>query len=338
MAEGASLFRLTLAECPLAKHTKSALHERKKNGVSFWQMGRVVQRFGGQHTELKLRVLSDYLTAYLLVMQKQDYFRLSYIDALAGTGWSRAGYREDERQTEWLSAAPPTKGSALRVFDIKNSGRQFDRYVFNDRRRSALRQLQIEILSLFPTVDTGPQIIFSSDYADALIARECDRLKSHDRVVMFLDPFGMQVSWKSIERIAETNQIDLWYLAPIGGAYGRLMELNDRTSALRRRLLDEALGGSGWHEAIYKTSPPDMLGHSLSVRVSGWEAIATYFMNKRRSLFGPGALEATLPLGHPGRLPFMLCFACANRNPAAYQPALKIAGHLIEEARSGRLL
>ena len=302
-------------------------------------MTRAVQRFGGQHTELKLRVVTDYLNAYLRVMQKQDYFRLSYIDALAGTGWSRAGVQADERQAQMLGAPEATKGSALRVFDVANSGRRFDRYVFNDRRKSAMSQLKVEVAKLFPDAATRPDIHFSTDSADDVILRECSRLRGVDRAVMFLDPFGMQVSWKSIERIAHSHQIDLWYLAPVGGAYGRLMQVNGHIPEARRKLLDQALGGSGWYDALYRAVPSDMLGHAPpAVRDRGWEAIAGYFMSRWRAVFGPGALAATLPLGHPGRLPFLLCFACSNRNPRAYNAALNIAGHLIEEARSGRLI
>jgi three-Cys-motif partner protein len=164
-------------------------------------------------------------------------------------------------------------------------------------------------------------------------------MKGPDRAVMFLDPFGMQVSWNSIERIGSSHQIDLWYLAPIGGAYGRLMQLDGRIPAERRKLLDQALGGSGWYEALYSSVAPDMLGHAPpAVRDRGWEAIAEYFMSRWRDVFGPGALDVTLPLGHPGRLPFLLCFACSNRNPRAYRPALNIARHLIEGARGGRLV
>ena len=55
------------------------------------------QAFGGPHTELKLQVVMEYLEGYLKVMRNQK-FRLSYIDAFAGTGWRRAVTQDDDRQ------------------------------------------------------------------------------------------------------------------------------------------------------------------------------------------------------------------------------------------------
>ncbi len=300
-------------------------------------MVRAVQRFGGQHTELKLRVLTEYLEAYLSVMQKQDFFRLTYIDALAGTGWSRAALREDDRQTDFLDPVAPTKGSALRVFDVKNKGRRFDRYVFNDLRKGKLKQLRNEVEGLFPAPVSRPEMQFTSDTADQVIARECDRLEGHDRAVMFLDPFGMQVSWQSIQRVAASRQIDLWYLAPVGYAYTRLMKRDGRITETRRKLLDEAMGGDGWR-SLYRQHDMDMFGHAPEVRDEGWEAIASYFMGRWQEVFGPGALQMTLPLAGRGRLPLLLCFACSNRNPKAHGAALRIASSLIEKARDGRLI
>jgi three-Cys-motif partner protein len=37
---------------------------------------------------------------------------------------------------------------------------------------------------------------------------------SKTRAIMFLDPFGNQVNWETIQVIASTRAIDLWYLFP----------------------------------------------------------------------------------------------------------------------------
>ena len=41
---------------------------------------------------------------------------------------------------------------------------------------------------------------------------------------MFLDPYGMQVRWDTIEAIAETKAIDLWLLFPLGVAVNRMLK------------------------------------------------------------------------------------------------------------------
>ena len=42
----------------------------------------------------------------------------------------------------------------------------------------------------------------------------CDKDWSLHRAVLFLDPYGMQVEWATIEAVAKTKAIDLWLLFP----------------------------------------------------------------------------------------------------------------------------
>ena len=114
------------------------------------------QSFGGAHTELKLRVLMDYFEQYLKVMKAQP-FRLSYIDAFAGTGWRRAGAADDGRQGRLLPAAEASKGSAPRVFDLAYRGRRFDRFVLGDRKTAALRALRAAVADASPTPGCAPR-------------------------------------------------------------------------------------------------------------------------------------------------------------------------------------
>lgn len=294
------------------------------------------QAFGGPHTELKLQVVMEYLEGYLKVMRNQK-FRLSYIDAFAGTGWRRAVTQDDDRQASLIGATEVRKGSPLRVFELRYQGRAFDRFVFGDRSAAKLHDLESAIRSRFPEGTSRPQIDFRPVDADTLISEECDRMGGQDRAVMFLDPFGMQVSWSSIERIAASHKIDLWYLAPTGMAYNRLMKRSGNIPEQWRRRLDEALGGRGWESAIYQ-STRDLLGHDELRRVEGHEGVIAYFERQWRTLFGDGAMPHGVRLHRGGHLPYLLCFACSNPSARARKPALAIAQHLADRARHGDLL
>ena len=46
----------------------------------------MANKFGGTWTMMKLSVLRKYLEAYANVFKYQDYFKLIYIDAFAGSG------------------------------------------------------------------------------------------------------------------------------------------------------------------------------------------------------------------------------------------------------------
>jgi three-Cys-motif partner protein len=39
------------------------------------------------------------------------------------------------------------------------------------------------------------------------------------RAVMFLDPYGMEVEWETLQAIAKTEAIDVWYLFSLSGLY-----------------------------------------------------------------------------------------------------------------------
>jgi three-Cys-motif partner protein len=237
-----------------------------------------------------------------------------------------------------LGTAEASKGSALKVFELRNQGRTFDRFVFGDRSPTKLQELRKAVSERFPDRASVPEIEFHAELADTLISKECTRMGSADRAVMFLDPFGMQVSWSSIQQIAASGKIDLWYLAPTGIAINRLMKLRGNIPEPWRRRLDEALGGSGWLEALYDKGPQDLLGHRQVQRESGYEPLITYFEAQWTKLFGGGALPHGLRLRRGNQLPYLLCFACSNPSGAARKPALAIAKHLIETARHGELL
>jgi three-Cys-motif partner protein len=57
-----------------------------------------------------------------------------------------------------------------------------------------------------------------------------------ERAVVFLDPYGMQVEWSTIEALAPTKGIDLWNLLPLGMGVARLLTYNgNNDEAWKRR-------------------------------------------------------------------------------------------------------
>ncbi len=50
--------------------------------------------------------------------------------------------------------------------------------------------------------------------ANVLVRRECAWLGGHRsrRAVMFLDPYGMQVEWSTLQAVASCSKVDLWLL------------------------------------------------------------------------------------------------------------------------------
>lgn len=296
-----------------------------------------VQEFGAEHTLLKQEVVLDYLTAYLTVMREQR-FRLSYIDAFAGSGWRRSG--TDETGGLFLSEAEARMGCALSVLRMPSPHR-FHRYVLGDLMRRNVRSLQSAYDAARASGEALPtpeavQILRTD--ANRLVELECQRLETlpYDRAVMFLDPYGMQVSWRSIERIAATGKVDLWLLIPTGMAVARVMPRSGDVPPNWRKALDRFFGGTGWQNDMYTESPPDLFGVSSLRREATLQDITDYVLRRLRDTFGPGVHPTGLDLSIAGRRAYLLAFACSNRKPAAYRIALNIADHLITKARAGR--
>lgn len=104
------------------------------------------------------------------------------------------------------------RGSAQIAIDVVP---KFDHLVFMDTKPShcaALRELRDR--------HRDRQIIVVEDDANRAIQAEIawDGWK-HSRAVMFLDPYGMDVEWKTLEAIAATEAIDVWFLFSLSGLY-----------------------------------------------------------------------------------------------------------------------
>lgn len=163
-------------------------------------------RFGGEWTTRKLDVLSRYLTAYTTALRNQP-FTTGYIDAFAGTGYRTMRAREEDLSSELLFPDLATTesqalldGSARLALQIDPP---FDRYVFIERNRDRGEALEA-LRDDFPT--HRDRISIRTDEANRAIREMCARDWSNHRAVLFLDPYGTQVEWETIEAIAARKQ------------------------------------------------------------------------------------------------------------------------------------
>ena len=158
-------------------------------------MAKRAQDFGGQHTELKLEVLERYLAAYSSAL-KDKGFRLSYVDAFAGSGWRAVGSAVDG-QGSLLPEPAAATGSALRMLQMPA---HLHRYVFGDANPANVASLRAAINEALIAEPNMPVPEVHCCDANELVLRECQRLRASrfDRTVLFLDPFGMQVRWSTL--------------------------------------------------------------------------------------------------------------------------------------------
>jgi three-Cys-motif partner protein len=247
------------------------------------------------------------------------------VDGFAGTG-SRT-VRALERQ-----ARLPFQAHEVRTF-FDGSARlalqseaEFHAYIFiekSGRKASALESLKRE----FPN-KAGRIRIEKRDANEFLLEFFAKSWEEH-RAVLFLDPFGMQVHWQTLEAAARTKAVDLWYLFPLGVAVVRLMKRDGSISEKWRSKLDSIFGTKDWFAHFYRRqSDLGLFGEQQTVtREGSFDEIKDYFLARLRSLFPGVAKNPLLLTNSRGRPLYLLCFACAN--PNAVEPALQIAEHVL---------
>jgi three-Cys-motif partner protein len=150
--------------------------------------------------------------------------------------------------------------------------------------------------------------------------------------VLFLDPYGMQVEWQTIEAIASTRAIDLWLLFPLGIGVTRLLARSGEIPPGWRSRLDKLLGRTDWYETFYRVERrPTLFGDAEERLVKATnESIGLYFTERLKSIF-PGVAEPGVLRSSSNCPLYLLCFAAGNAKGAPI--ALKIANHLLKEVR-----
>lgn len=293
-------------------------------------------RFGGDWTTTKLDVLAKYLASYTTALKdkpsKEHPFRKAYIDAFAGTGYRDA--RRDEEGSESsrgplllpdLAEKEPQElldGSARLA--LKTEPR-FDRYVFIERSADRCSQLE-GLKSEFPHLANDIQI--RQGDANTEIQDLCRKEWRSHRAVLFLDPYGMQVEWKTIEAIARTEAIDLWLLFPLGIGVNRLLTKSGEIPDSWRKRLNLLLGSDTWYDEFYRVERKRTLfGEADHIVKASTETIGRYFNERLRSVF-PAVAEEPRVLRNSANCPlYLLCFAVGNAKGAPI--ALRIANHLL---------
>lgn len=285
-------------------------------------------KFGGAWTEEKLSRLQKYLHAYMQIMKRQP-FKVAYIDAFAGTGYTDSSRDDLNRPLfEVFAEEEPKeflKGSAVRALEVDPP---FHKYVFIERKLGHVAELEA-LKAAYPAL--ASRIEIKRGDANHEVRALCAKQWSSRRAVLFLDPYGMQVEWATIEAIAKTRAIDLWILFPLGIAVNRLLTRSGKIDETWRRRLDLFFGTGDWFKRFYVTNrEQDLFGEVETMKKEAdLEDIGRYFIERLKTVFPAGGVaDNPLPLSTPDGHPlFLLCFAAGNEKGA--KTAVKIAQEIL---------
>lgn len=287
------------------------------------------QLFGDDWTEEKLERVRKYLVAYATIMSKQR-FKFAYSDAFAGTGYRTL---EQDGSTNELMF-PELVDQESQKFLIGSarialhSRPRFNKYIFIEKDAGRFAELN-KLREEFP--DVAEDIILVNADCNVYLQDLClNHVWKRNRAVLFLDPFGMQVEWKTIEAIAQTKAVDLWLLFPLGVAVNRLLRRDGNINEVLRQRLDELFGTTEWFDAFYETKVVrSLFGEETRLeKIVNLDRIGKYFVTRLQTIFARVA-ENPLPLYNSRNNPlYLLCFAAGN--PKGAPTAVKIADDILK--------
>ncbi len=280
------------------------------------------QKFGGNWTEEKLNIFTSYLDAYLIALQNQKFKKI-YIDAFAGTG-----------EIETSDGGQFLVGSAKRALA---SEKKFDHYYFIEADSQKAGELQNMINSEFPQM-RGIVTIYCGDANDKLAEIISNVDWRYNRGLLFLDPYATQVNWATLENVAQTKSIDVWYLFPFS-ALERMLPQNGKYDKWED-CIDRLLGDAGWRKEFYKKDPqmtlfdlfpePGQSDGERMVKDANPNHIKEYILSRLGTIFPCVSKHARIFRNGRNSPMFLFCFAIASESPRAQGLALRMADYILK--------
>jgi three-Cys-motif partner protein len=285
--------------------------------------------FGGYHTDLKLSAVEGYLKAFTKALARK--FELWYIDAFAGTGYRTIHHQARPAGLFGTEAQPETKelrrGSAQIGLEVKP---EFDFFVFIEKRPDFAQALE-DLKARNPR--RRIQVVNGEANTAIKYLLENNTWKTK-RAVLFLDPYGMHVEWPTLEAVAATRSIDVWYLFPLAGFYRQMPKLHSKLDAQKRKALTRLFGSESWEDTFYPKpiQMPTIYGTVETVRlprrgrIRDYEA---YTKERLSSIFGAVLDPLRLPR-EKGPTRYLLFLCISSRDTRAIEIATRIGDHILK--------
>jgi three-Cys-motif partner protein len=282
----------------------------------------------------KLERLRKYLSEYTKILRSQSWVRgYVYVDAFAGSGRVRVRptqsddptndifdlgreFRADEGAREVLDGSP---GVALATEP------PFTHYVFLDRdpeRVAMLESLQNEYKGRRSIVIRKGDC---NNYLNERLIKNPQINWREWRGVVFLDPFGMQVPWRTLVGLASTRAIEIFLNFPVGMSIQRLLMRNGKFTERQRRKLDEYFGDPGWFDIVYPKSL-GLFGPQQAKAADAEARLVNWYRERLRSAFGYVSSAYLVRNSRRGHLYFLI-FAGPNKTGA------RIADYILSEGK-----
>lgn len=292
---------------------------------------------GGGWTDNKLLVMQRYFSAYAKALKNKPFpdrpFKRWYIDAFAGTGDRIDTRRANAENLFRLFGEDDPDVNAVKDGSVRIAlgiDPPFDRYVLVDKAAhhvTALEALKTEFPDRCIDVRSG-------DANDVLCNLSKNVNWAATRAAVFIDPYGMQVEWRTLEALAKTK-MDIALLFPTG-PLNRVLTRDGNIPEEWARRIDLQLGECEWRNAVYEPPEgPDLLSWTSSNRrkVLSTDGLRQFVLQRMKSIFAyvcPDQLEMT---NSRGAVLYHLFIICSNNSEPAKQLANKLASSAVQIPR-----
>lgn len=245
----------------------------------------------GPWAKEKLEALRRYLNFYTTVLKKQGHWLRGtiYVDAFAGPGFSPVRIKAKATEPTRLFDVDPEsdraeieflKGSPRVALEITNP---FTTYLFIERDAQRIAELN-RLKADFGASRTIA--VVESDANSALQTWLTSGIDwTHHRAVVFLDPFGMQVPWSTVEALAKTRAIEILINFPLGMAIQRLLTKSGDIPEGWQISLDTFFGSPEWRHLAYEQTH-DLFGPKRRKVGDAGLRLLEWYRGRLKQIFG----------------------------------------------------
>jgi len=146
------------------------------------------------------------------------------------------------------------------------------------------------------------------------------------RGIAFLDPFGMQVRWDTVEALAATRAIEIIINLPVGTTLQRLLPKSGQFTETKRRQLDEYFGSPDWYDVIYEKSP-GLFGDEINKIEESGKRLALWYGARLKKLFGMSSPARLIRNSQGGHLYYLIW-------AGHHKKGLEIASHVLGQGET----
>lgn len=262
----------------------------------------------GYWSEVKLKILEEYSTAYSTILSAQSNIKhVAYIDGFAGAG---------EHVSEFTGKS--VEGSP--AIALKQN---FSHYHFIDLDKTRTRQLEELAVG-------NPKVTVHHDDCNKVLLEKifptC-RYENYCRALCLLDPYNLNPNWSVMETAGKMRSIEIFHNFMImDGNMNVFCESPDKVSEAQAKRMTDFWGDDSWRKECY--APQGGLFNNIIEKETNEKIVEAYRQRLKKVAMFEYVPEPIPMKNSKGSTMYYLFFASNNKTGA------KIAGAIFNKYRT----